>query len=136
MLLSGGFDYQFAPRFVADVFNTMCPARRIMRGASCAAHPIDHGESIGRGLVAPPGDVAIRAHQHEFTLVDFRGLRVFDGHRAERHAAFPGGAGNVRTIGRIRAETGRTKPRPYRSSIELPSASATCGAREPGRAEA
>jgi hypothetical protein len=47
--------------------------------ASCATHLIDRGESIGRHLIAAPGNVPVRPHQYQLALVDPGRIGLFDG---------------------------------------------------------
>ncbi len=55
-------------------------------------------------VVAAPGDVAVRPHQHQAGFIERGDLRIGEGDGAHRHAARRGGLDQPRGVGRIGAE--------------------------------
>lgn len=93
---------------------------------------VEHGGRVGRGVVAPPGDMAVRAHEHEPPLVALAdGGSVARSTRSgiPRRAAAATRASAPAAPAQV---TSSTKHRPNRSSVERPSGSQAGGARLPG----
>ena len=92
-------------------------------------------QRILRDAVAAPRDVTIGPHKHERSLIVRRDAVIIDIDDRQRHPAKAAALTNSPVGFDVPSKASSTKPRPNRSSVERPSESQACGAREPGRAD-